>query len=162
MLYLCPMHNAVDPFLRLNDYNKTVNLELLLHLEQQAPSEARIPELMSHIINAHQIWLERINQNETGISVFGLRTAEDMPGQVEANHTVTMQVLNGRELEETIKYTNTQGKRFSNSIADILLHVFNHSTYHRGQINQLLVREGKKPMITDYITYNRSEISDIL
>ena len=36
-----------------------------------------------------------------------------------------------------------------------MLHVVNHSSYHRGQMALLLGQEGKSPPATDYIFYLR-------
>lgn len=55
-----------------------------------------------------------------------------------------------------IRYRNSNGEQFDNSIADILTHVINHSSYHRGQIFKMLRQKGEEPINTDYITYARS------
>lgn len=141
-----------------NTYNTKVNLDLIDHLKQQSPDEERIITLMSHIVNAHQIWLERIHGKPNSTAVFEVHTLDQLKEQVIANAQLTTEILNSAYLDKQITYQNTKGQTFVNSISQILLHVFNHSSYHRGQINQLLVKEGKKAMITDYIFYNRTEV----
>ncbi|WP_414711827.1 DinB family protein [Sphingobacterium sp. UBA1498] len=44
---------------------------------------------------------------------------------------------------------------FHNKVNDILLHVFNHGTYHRAQIASEMRRNGVEPINTDYITFIR-------
>jgi len=39
---------------------------------------------------------------------------------------------------------------------EIVLHVVNHATYHRGQITTMLRQLGRKPIGTDLIIYYRS------
>lgn len=60
-----------------------------------------------------------------------------------------------RPLTDVVKYSNTKGQEFSNSLYDILLHLFNHGTYHRGQIATDMRRNGLEPLNTDYITMVR-------
>ena len=62
-------------------------------------------------------------------------------------------------LAEKISYQNTQGQTFMTSIRDILLHVHTHSSYHRGQIANILRELGEVPVNTDYITYVRKFMS---
>lgn len=35
-------------------------------------------------------------------------------------------------------YSNIKGEKFTSTLDDILIHVFNHSTYHRGQVALLV------------------------
>lgn len=150
--------NAKNLFEDSNAYNAKVTLDLIEHLNQQQPKEERIAVLLSHIVNAHQIWNERILGIQNTVQVFGIRTYEDLKSQIQKNQEDTTSILHSRELEEIIQYKNTKGQAYTNSIFQIFQHVFNHGTYHRGQINQLIVREGKQPMVTDYIFYNRTEV----
>jgi uncharacterized damage-inducible protein DinB len=48
-----------------------------------------------------------------------------------------------------------KGEKFANTIKDIVVHVINHSTYHRAQIAQLVKQSGGEPAKTDYIVYQR-------
>lgn len=55
-----------------------------------------------------------------------------------------------------IKYSNSKGDVFENSVEDILAHLVNHGTHHRAQIGQELKRSGlEKLPVTDYIFYIR-------
>jgi uncharacterized damage-inducible protein DinB len=40
-------------------------------------------------------------------------------------------------------------------VEQIMIHLVNHSSYHRGQIAMLLRQNGFEPVNTDYITYDR-------
>jgi uncharacterized damage-inducible protein DinB len=48
-----------------------------------------------------------------------------------------------------------KGEKFANTIKDIIVHVINHSKYHRAQIAQLISLSGGEPAKTDYIVYQR-------
>ncbi|MCF8317339.1 MAG: hypothetical protein K9I02_01220 [Haliscomenobacter sp.] len=54
-----------------------------------------------------------------------------------------------------INYSNSKGQLFSNSIQDMLFHIINHSTYHRGQVATEFKRQGLEPLVTDYIFFKR-------
>jgi uncharacterized damage-inducible protein DinB len=152
------METAKQVLHQLNDYNLQVNADLLKHLEEIHPENERIMLLMSHIINAHQIWLERIQGDRMTVKVFDVRTIDELRVQGEKNHVSTKDILESRSLDETKRYVNTKRQRFENTISEMFLHLFNHHSYHRGQINQLLVQEVKAAMVSDFIVYNRKEI----
>jgi len=152
------MESAKHLLHQLNDYNVQVNLDMIKHLELSASANERIALLMSHIVNAHQIWLERMSGESMSVKVFDVSAYDVLAEQVQKNYMRTKEVIELRNLDETIQYVNTKRQRFSNSISEMFLHLFNHSTYHRGQINQLLVQEGKAAMVSDFIVYKRTEI----
>ncbi len=154
------MSNAIELLKEMNDYNARVNADFVTHLIKEEASSERIAELMSHIVSAHQIWLERISDKRMSVKVFAIRPYDELLVQIEQNQLLTSKILNERSLNDSITYVNTKRQRFSNTIKEMFLHLFNHSSYHRGQINQLLVAEGKSAMVSDYIVYNRTELFD--
>jgi uncharacterized damage-inducible protein DinB len=59
-------------------------------------------------------------------------------------------------LKENFTYQSLEGKKFTNSRADIIQHVMNHSTFHRGQIVTMLRNGGFTELSsTDYISFIR-------
>ena len=71
------------------------------------------------------------------------------------NHEQSLQILDNVDLDKMIHYNNTKGEASVNSVRDILFHVINHSTYHRGQIATEFRQNGLDPLVTDYIYYKR-------
>jgi uncharacterized damage-inducible protein DinB len=141
-----------------NTYTYTVNSDMIQFLIKSQPESERIRILISHTITAHQIWLERIEGKRSGVKVFEIRPYEALLEQNSINFKQTKTIIEEKNLNEGIQYVNTKRQRFENTISEMFLHLFNHATYHRGQINQLLVQEGKAAMVTDYIAYNRKEL----
>ena len=152
------MENAQATLEKWNTYNQLVNAKFIEHLQGLAIKNDRIHVLMAHILNAHLIWLERIKKSPNSIGPFAPQTLEVLLPLNDKNAMATVEVLKSKSLEDRIDYVNSQGQKFENTIHEILIHLFNHSTYHRGQINQLLVAEGHKAMVSDYIFYNRTPI----
>ncbi len=116
-------------------------------------SDRSIP-LFSHMLNAHQIWNSRILHQPP----FGVNDVHDIPtGKKIDNHNLdsTLKILENFSLDTVINYKNTKGVEFQNSISEILFHVINHHTHHRGQLISDLRQVGIEPLVTDYIFYKR-------
>jgi uncharacterized damage-inducible protein DinB len=64
-----------------------------------------------------------------------------------------IQVLTAQRLAEDLAYLNRAGQRYSYPLWQQMVHVFNHSTYHRGQITTLLRQLGAEPVVTDFLVY---------
>ena len=54
-----------------------------------------------------------------------------------------------------LKYKNYVDNYFENNVEQIMIHLVNHGSYHRGQVAMLLRQNGFEPINTDYITYDR-------
>jgi uncharacterized damage-inducible protein DinB len=61
--------------------------------------------------------------------------------------------LSDESFEKNIGYTNFRGEHWEYPLSQILQHVVNHSTYHRGQITTQLRTLGANPVMTDYLYY---------
>ena len=62
------------------------------------------------------------------------------------------------ELKQMLSYKNIAGQSFTSAIHDILQHVVNHGTYHRGQVITMLRQIGYTKLFpTDYIAFCREE-----
>ncbi len=58
--------------------------------------------------------------------------------------------------EEELPYKNSKGEAFAQPLQEVLLHLFNHGTYHRGQLVTLLRQLGvDKIPSTDFIVFTR-------
>lgn len=151
-----PVHDPMKAFFYdIFAYHNFMNQKLLEQLVEHhtALPERTIP-LFCHCINAHQIWNARIlGEKEFGVHhIHPLSACGDIDNQ---NFIATIEILNNHELGEIIRYKNSKGKAFSNSIRDILFHVANHFAHHRGQIISDIRQSGIEPIVTDYIFYVR-------
>lgn len=113
--------------------------------------------LLCHSINAHQIWNSRIiNKKSTG--VFDLHSLNFCVNLNESNLETTKLILQEKELQESILYQNSKGIKYKNNIQDILYHILNHYSHHRGQLISELKQSDIEPIISDYIFHKRTEI----
>jgi uncharacterized damage-inducible protein DinB len=111
--------------------------------------------LFSHMVNAHHIWVSRINSVKNLYGVWETLPLEKLRLVSKDNFEQTLHILDSVDLSTVVSYTNTQGNAYKNTVKDILFHVVNHTTYHRGQIALELRQAGVTPPVTDYIAYKR-------
>ncbi len=93
--------------------------------------------------------------NEKEFKVWQINDWNDLSNIDNENYSTTLKIIANNNLDNIIEYTNSKGIKFSNKIKDVLFHVINHSTYHRGQIATELKNCGIEPINTDYIFYKR-------
>lgn len=79
-----------------------------------------------------------------------LHAIDELVAINEANTQTSLDIIKSFELETVIAYPDPQGNTFRNSVRDMLFHIINHSTYHRGQIAMDFRQTGLKPLETDY------------
>lgn len=143
-------------FKELFEYNLVSNQRLLaLFQEYSGAVSERALKLLNHILNAHHIWTKRIEQETPGIGVWDVHGLDDLGTMNDDNHIRTIGIVERMSSDQEIAYTNSKGDAFQNTVRDILFHIINHSTYHRGQIASELRERGIEPPGTDFILYKR-------
>ena len=156
-------------FQRLYEYNSWANKRVLESLRSigqdvftsnKQASHGSIRGILAHIAAAEWIWLERW----TGSSPVSLlpesefetiEIARQRLGDIDQNLQEFTSRLTQVDLDGSREYKTTEGKACSNVLSDMLLHVVNHSSYHRGQITTLLRQSGAVPQSTDFILFIR-------
>ena len=63
--------------------------------------------------------------------------------------------LTDADLEGVVSYRAPDGQAFSHPFGQLMRHVVNHSTYHRGQLATQLRQLGHTPPNTDFTRYLR-------
>jgi uncharacterized damage-inducible protein DinB len=116
--------------------------------------DSKTISLINHTLNAQQIWNSRI-LGETSFDVWQVNPFEHLEEINHVNFSKSIEIIEKLDLDQKIKYQNSKGTIFENSIFEMLFQAINHSTYHRGQINTLLKQNGIEPLLTDYIFYKR-------
>ena len=148
-----------DYFLRLNEYNIWANNNTAESIRNTVDLDSKALELFSHILIAQTIWLDRISQNRISFESpwIKLSTEELEPlSQKSYNDWKNyLENIGEAEFSKFVEYKNVKGNTFINKLSDIIAHVFNHSSYHRGQIAQHVNKSNGKPAITDFIAFAR-------
>ena len=147
-----------DYFVHLFKYNDWATRQTAESIVNLKKKNNKSEELLSHIIFAQKIWLNRILGKNTVIDPWHKLTQEDWIPQsipITAEWINLLESFKENDFERRIEYTNTKGEKFFNTVKDIIVQVINHSTYHRAQIAQLVRQSGGEPAKTDYIIYQR-------
>lgn len=115
----------------------------------------RVQKLFCHTLNAQNVWTTRLLQKPNTQGVWDVFELSELQQLNRDNHNLSIEMLAETSLEEIMTYINTAGETFSNKVADMIYHMINHGTYHRGQIITDLKAEGVTPISTDYIYYKQ-------
>ena len=137
-------------------YNFHTNQKLIdVFIEHSDKISEKSIKLLNHILNAQRIWNNRVSEKEGSFGVWQIHPLEELEKINSVNYKRSCEIIDELDLAMIINYTNTKGVAYKNTVKDILFHVINHSTYHRGQIAADFVQSGIEPLYTDYIAYKR-------
>jgi uncharacterized damage-inducible protein DinB len=132
-------------------------------LKIETPSSfSTIEKTILHIWDAELVWLKRLqgeSLTEWPSNSFTGDSESLIAGWVDNAVTLRDFVESKDEdyLTGTIEYKNMQGKSFTNTVEEIIYHVVNHGTFHRGQIVTMLRANNFTDIeSTDLITYLRA------
>lgn len=144
-------------FLKLYRYNAWANERVMTCLQEQQVAHDKILTLMSHVISAQLIWLARIeDRSPAEFHLWKQRSLEELRAMTtRANRGWLEFIEKNDNFNREMSYRNFKGLPFKNNVEHIMIHLVNHSTYHRGQIALLLRENEFEPVNTDFITYDR-------
>lgn len=144
-----------EKLIDLFEYTYHFNQEMIKVISENLEKvDEKTISLINHTLNAQQIWNSRI-LNEKTFEVWQVNSFENLNEINHQNFQESLQIIENSDLDQRIEYQNSRGKKFENTVFEMLFQAINHSTYHRGQINSLLKQTGINPILTDYIFYKR-------
>jgi uncharacterized damage-inducible protein DinB len=126
-------------------------------------SFASIKKTCAHVLGAETIWVMRLHgtsPSSSPVKSEEMTMAEIAQMWMNKSKEIITFIENQteKELAEMLTYKNIAGEGFTNSIRDIMQHVMNHGTYHRGQIITMLRQAGYTNLFsTDYIAFCREQ-----
>jgi uncharacterized damage-inducible protein DinB len=143
-------------------------LEVVLNLseeQQQREVESSFSSVYRtclHVWDASTIWWQRVHKAEQIVvpSLSFHPTITDVNNGLLAQNKQWIDWVNAateETFETMLSYKTMKGDPFTQPVKDIILHLSNHGTYHRGQLVTQLrqVGAGNVPA-TDYILFARS------
>lgn len=149
-----------EVFEELFTYSYHTNQVYIDNLAKIENVHERAMVLLSHVLNAHNVWLARIEKNDPLYGIWDQHTMSICEHLNHSNYEQSLSLLNRLSdagLASSIEYRNSKGDKFQNNIRDIFLHIINHSTHHRAQISLILREQGYTPPVSDYIFYKRNQ-----
>ena len=159
-----------NDILTLFDYNDWANGRIAAVAEQVSDEQFLAPANVSHgslrdtlvhMLSADWIWRLRCQE---GVSPENLLSHDDFPNfaavrsrwaREAAALRSYIESLTDEDLNETIHYSSTRGRPYSDTLGHILLHLANHGTQHRSEAAVLLTGYGHSPGDLDLILYLR-------
>lgn len=136
-------------------YTQVADAKIISLFQEADVVPSKAIALFNHVLNAQHIWACRILSIPPEYGVWQEHHPREYEQISALNFKLLAQVLQEVDLDLEVTYVNSSGERFVNQVKSILLHVFNHSTYHRAQIASLFSAAGIQPPVTDYILLKR-------
>jgi uncharacterized damage-inducible protein DinB len=148
-------------------FNRWANAQILGAVEMLPPADftrdlqssfPSVRDTLVHVLWAEWLWLERC-QGRSPMTVldpliFPTVDAIRTPWRsVEEGQFALLDQAGGAELGRVVTYTNRKGEEWRYSLKDVLRHLVNHSTFHRGQVVTMLRQLGTVPPATDLLVF---------
>ena len=147
--------------------------QLMLDAVNQLPEEKQKQTVISsfnslyktllHMWDADSIWWQRIKLQERIVhpsSDFKGSTKELGNNLLNQDKLWNEWISNAQEhmFQHVFQYQNSKREQFKQPVFQMLLHLFNHGTYHRGQLVTILRQLGlEKIPNTDFIAWSRKK-----
>jgi len=99
---------------------------------------------LNHLLVADRIWLRRFTGEGDAPTRLNAILHEDLPSLEAARKEEDARIiryvyqLTEEAIDKDIDYATTTGARHRNKLRDLLTHLFNHQTHHRGQAHTIL------------------------
>ena len=143
----------------LVEYHYWARDRLLSAVEMLSPEQytrelgssfSSVRDTLVHIFSAEWIWLSRWQGESPSVmlqpaaypDLATLRSAWD---EHRAKLTAFVSRLDDRTLDEEMSYRTTDGQPWQQQLSQMLQHVVNHASYHRGQVTTMLRQLGAAP-----------------
>jgi uncharacterized damage-inducible protein DinB len=116
---------------------------------------------LNHLLLTDRLWLKRLTGEGEHPNALNAIIHEDRTTLASARADEDDRIigyvgsLDDAMLDRLHPYANTSGKRFEQKRSDILAHLFNHQTHHRGQAHTILSICGREPPSLDMILMQR-------
>ena len=131
--------------------------------QQQVPSSfPTLHATLLHMWDAETIWWQRLKMHDLITApgtYFKGSTSDLITGLIQQNQLWENWMTNASTaaIEHVFHYQNSKKEKFRQPTYEMLLHLFNHGTYHRGQLVTMLRNIGVKEIpATDFIVFSRT------
>lgn len=160
------------PALQQYNYHKWANnriLNRLLELPDEAYNQqinsvfSSLQQVITHIYQADGMWLSVMKGDEFSETIQIIKQLRekfdgcDLAGiqklYLEMNEEYLEFLTNHDTLDHKLSITHPKFGNLKASVTDMVKHVVNHGTYHRGNITAMLRQMGHAGTPTDYIIY---------
>ncbi len=149
------------------DYNRWANARLLQavstltneqFVKELGSSYSSVRDTLTHILAAEELWLMRWK----GISPKTMldptyfpdvRSIQAKWSEVELDQWNFVSKISDESLQELVEYQNFKNEVWEYTLWQMMHHMVNHSTYHRGQVVAMLRQLGAAPTQLDFLLF---------
>ncbi|HEX9468750.1 MAG TPA: DinB family protein [Bradyrhizobium sp.] len=162
---------TIANFRQLADYNHWANLRLYGAALEMPEELYRRPTgvffgslhgTLNHLLLTDRIWLKRLTgkgEHPDRLNAILHEDRRELLRARMAEDTRLIGVIAGYgdgDLNKAVSYQTTSGKPYTQALQDILLHLFNHQTHHRGQAHACCsILTGAEPPSLDLLLFQR-------
>jgi uncharacterized damage-inducible protein DinB len=161
----------------LYEYNEYANSRLLEVAAQLSESEqtrqlgagasfGSLLATLAHIAGAQEVWLSRWVSGRNArplLEAQALESLDDVRAAMEESHAGLRDLvaeLTEDRLDEDLAYTPSSGGHQRRPLWQLMVHVANHGTYHRGEAAMALTALGHSPGDLDFSFWVRDRDAD--
>lgn len=156
--------DVVQELIRYNTWANTRLLESVSGLDADrftrvlGGSYPSIQSTLVHMVWVEWLWLRRW-QGQSPRELFApadFPTVADVAARwtaVRAEQDAFARSLSPDDLQRVIRYTNREGETWEYTLWRMIEHLVNHSTYHRGQVTNMLRMLSLAPAPTDFLDF---------
>ena len=157
----------VTELVELLDYSAAATIKVWIAARESGPGTWTAPvpgsfpcmrDLLHHLAFADAVWMRRVLGHAPRLpaarEVAGnelVHIAQDLASRWRAH----IASLGETQLDLPVQYRTLAGVSSVSTLREIVQHLVNHASYHRGQVSQLMSELGAKPAPTDLITWFR-------
>ncbi len=163
------MKQLLQQYAAYNFWANKILLERITQLSEEQITEEIVSSFpgiyktVLHMVDAESIWWQRLK----------LAEHVDFPSQIfKGNFEDLSKILlqlsqqweewvrkaNEVNINHVFAYQNSKKELFKQPVYEVLLHLFNHQTFHRGQLVTMFRQSGmEKIPPTDFIVFTRSK-----
>ena len=162
---------SIDNFRQLADYNHWANRRIYAAALAMPDEQYRRPTgvffgslhgTLNHLLVTDRIWLRRLTgegEAPTRLNTILFEDRSELARARMAEDARIQRVINAysaADLDRPVNYQTTSGAPQQQVLKDILLHLFNHQTHHRGHAHACCsILTGKEPPPLDLLMFQR-------
>lgn len=163
----------LEDFRLLYDFNTWANNRTLDSCAALTPEQLTrdlgssfksVRDTLAHIYGAEWVWLERWHGRvpsglPSAADFLDLETLRRRFADIDRNLVDYIASLTTDDLTRVLTVKSSSGATFSQPLWQMLQHLANHGSYHRGQVATMLRQLGAKATGTDLIGFYRERIA---
>ena len=155
----------------LYSFNRWANERMRAAVARLAPDQftqdmkssfPSVRDTMLHIMASEWVWLTRwLGSSPASVpedwNAFQFEDICQEWAAIEVAQKGFLEGLDDDGLDRVVRYRNFKGEDHASALWQLMRHMVNHSTYHRGQITTMLRQLGQDAVSTDLVVYYRQQ-----